>query len=69
MAKNIQVDEPERLQRFMNNRTSYSEDFKCLTLNLLHSGKSQDEVIELTGISHPTLTKWLAQWNKKKSKA
>ena len=53
----------------MNNRNSYSEDFKCLTLKLLDSGKSPEEVSIFTGISLPTLYEWIEEWNKKKSMA
>jgi hypothetical protein len=34
MRKRVSVDELDRLERFMNNRNSYSDDFKCLTLIL-----------------------------------
>lgn len=69
MRKRVSVDEPDRLQRFMNNRNSYSEDFKCLTLKLIDSGKSLQEVSTFTGISLPTLYEWIEDWNKKKRKA
>ncbi len=66
MRKRISVDEPDRLERFMNNRNSYSDDFKCLTLKLIHSGQSLEEVSIFTGISLPTLYEWIEDWNKKK---
>lgn len=66
MRKRISVDEPDRLERFMNNRNSYSDDFKCLTLKLIHSGQSLEEVSIFTGISLPTLYEWIEVWNKKK---
>lgn len=66
MRKRISVDEPDRLERFMNNRNSYSDDFKCLTLKLIHSGQSLEEVSIVTGISLPTLYEWIEDWNKKK---
>lgn len=69
MRKRVSVDEPERLQRFMNNRNSYSEDFKCLTLKLINSGKSPEDVSIFTGISLPTLYEWIEDWNKKKRMA
>lgn len=69
MRKRVSVDEPDRLERFMNNRNSYSEDFKCLTLKLINSGKSLEEVSVFTGISLPTLYEWIEDWNKKKKMA
>lgn len=66
MRKRVSVDEPDRLERFMNNRNSYSDDFKCLTLKLIHSGQSLEEVSIFTGISLPTLYEWIEDWNKKK---
>ena len=61
-----QVDEPARLQTFMNNRSQYSDDFKALVLKLIHQGQSVEETAQLTGVSQPTLYEWLANWNKKK---
>lgn len=69
MRKRVSIEEPERLQRFMNNRNSYSEDFKCLTLKLLDSGKSPEDVSVFTGVSLTTLYDWIDDWNKKKRKA
>lgn len=69
MGKRVSIEEPERLQRFMNNRNSYSEDFKCLTLKLLDSGKSPEDVSIFTGVSLTTLYDWIDDWNKKKRKA
>ena len=69
MRKRVSIEEPERLQRFMNNRSSYSEDFKCLTLKLLDSGKSPEDVSVFTGVSLTTLYDWIDDWNKKKRKA
>jgi transposase-like protein len=66
MRKRVSVDELDRLERFMNNRNSYSDDFKCLTLKLIHSGQSLEEVSIFTGISLPTLYEWIEDWNKKK---
>ncbi|WP_435357982.1 hypothetical protein [Emticicia sp. SJ17W-69] len=42
MRKRVSVDESERLQPFMNNRNSYSKDFKCLTLKLVNSEKKNE---------------------------
>jgi len=64
-----QVDEPTRLQAFINNRPAYSEDFKALSLKLIQQGQSVEEVATLTGVSQPTLYQWLTNWNKKKSLA
>lgn len=61
-----QVDEPARLQIFINNRSHYSDDFKALTLKLIHQGQSLEQIAQLTGVSQPTLYEWLANWNKKK---
>ena len=61
-----QVDEPARLQAFINNRPAYSDDFKALSLKLIQQGHSLEEVATLTGVSQPTLYEWLANWNKKK---
>lgn len=65
----VQIDEPSRLQAFINNRPAYSEDFKALSFRLIHQGQSIEQVATLTGVSQPTLYEWLANWNKKKSLA
>lgn len=62
-----QVDEPSRLQAFINDRPTYSDDFKALSLKLIQQGQPVEEVASLTGVSQPTLYEWLSNWNKKKS--
>lgn len=62
----VQVDEPTRLQAFINNRPTYSDDFKALSLKLIQQGQSVEQVATLTGISQPTLYEWLTNWNKKR---
>lgn len=57
-----QIDEPSRLQAFINNRPAYSEDFKGLSLRLIEQGQSVEQVAALTGVSQPTLYEWLAKW-------
>lgn len=69
MQTMAQIDEPCRLQAFINNRPAYSEDFKALSLRLIEQGQSVEQVATLTGVSQPTLYGWLASWNKKKSLA
>ena len=64
-----QVDEPTRLQAFINNRPHYGEDFKALTLKMIQQGQSVEQVATFTGVSQPTLYEWLANWNKKKKLA
>lgn len=61
-----QVEEPLRLQAFMNARSAYSEDFKALVLKLIQQGQAIAEIASLTGVSSPTLYEWLENWNKKK---
>jgi len=62
----VQVDEPTRLQAFINNRPTYSDDFKALSLKLIQQGQSVEQVATLIGVSQPTLYEWLTNWNKKK---
>lgn len=61
-----QVDEPNRLQAFINNRPAYSDDFKALALKLIQQGQSVEQAATFTGVSQPTLYEWIANWNKKK---
>ena len=64
--KRVHVDEPDRLSRFMNNRKSYSEEFKCVALKMHAEGQSVEEVCVFLGISEVTLYNWISEWNKKK---
>lgn len=64
-----QIDDPSRLQAFMNNRACYSEEFKALALRLIQQGQSVQQVATLTGVSQTTLYEWLSNWNKKKNLA
>ena len=67
--RRIQIEEPERLQQFMNSFSQHSEDFKALVLKLIQSGKSVEEVATFTGVPATTLYQWVQQWNKKKNQA
>ena len=42
-----QVDEPARLQAFINNRPHYGEDFKALVLKMIQQGQSVGQWLPL----------------------
>ena len=61
------VEEPERLSRFMNNRSSYSEDFKALVIKLAHESSVKEAAVQ-AGVSEQAIYAWLEAWNTKKKR-
>ena len=65
--KRIQIEEPDRVDRFMKSFSSaHSEDFKAAALKLLAANRSVEEVSDLLGVAASTLYHWVEEWNKKK---
>ncbi|WP_164891035.1 helix-turn-helix domain-containing protein [Botryobacter ruber] len=48
------------MSRFVKSFASHSQDFKGLTLKLLESGQTIEQVSILTGVSPSTLYEWRA---------
>jgi hypothetical protein len=66
MKKQVSINEPERLLRFMNSfHESHSEDFKALVLHLI-SQSDIESVSLLTNVPVSALYDWQSNWNKKK---
>ena len=64
-----EISEPERLSRFVKSFESHSQDFKGLSLKLIESGQSMEQVSAVTGVSPSTLYAWIQEWNEKKKLA
>ena len=60
------VEEPERLDRFIQSFRSYHQDTKGVILRLVDQLGDVSEVSKLTGIAERTIYTWLKAWNKKK---
>lgn len=67
--KRKEINEPERLSRFVQSFDSHSQDFKGLCLKLIESGQSIAQVSTLTAVSPSTLYEWMKEWNEKKKLA
>ena len=67
--KPLSIDEPDRLHRFVDSFSSYSQDFRGLVLKMLESGQSIEQVSSFTGVSVSTLYDWIKDWNEKKKLA
>lgn len=65
--KKVQIDEPDRLDRFMKSFSqNHSEDFKAVALKLVVANQPIEQIASLLGIGTSTLYEWIAEWNKKK---
>ena len=63
------IEEPERLERFINSYSSYNSDSKAIVLRLVAQFGNISQVASLTGISERTIYDWVGDWNKKKRMA
>lgn len=64
MRKNI--EEPERLDRFLQEIRDKSQDFKALVIKLCYEINDVERVSGLTNVPVSTIYDWLEEWNKKK---
>ncbi|GAA4439535.1 hypothetical protein GCM10023188_35980 [Pontibacter saemangeumensis] len=60
------VEEPERLEKFINSYSSYHSDSKAIVLRLVSQIGNVQQVATLTGVSERTIYDWTGDWNKKK---
>ncbi|MFT2011000.1 helix-turn-helix domain-containing protein [Pontibacter sp. 13R65] len=67
--KRKEISDPDRLSRFVKSFDSHSQDFKGLSLRLIESGQTIEQMSALTGVSPSTLYEWIGQWNEKKKLA
>jgi transposase-like protein len=51
----------------MNNRSSYSEDFKALVIKLAHESSVKQAAVQ-AGVSEQAIYAWLEAWNTKKKR-
>ncbi|HEX3035090.1 MAG TPA: helix-turn-helix domain-containing protein [Thermodesulfobacteriota bacterium] len=65
MRKNI--EEPERLDRFLQEIRDKSQDFKALVIKLCYEINDVERVSGLTNVPVSTIYDWLEEWNKKKN--
>lgn len=60
------IEEPERLEKFINSYSSYNSDSKAIVLRLVAQIGNVQQVATLTGLSERTIYDWIGDWNKKK---
>ena len=65
MRKNI--EEPERLDRFLQGIRDKGQDFKALVIKLCYEINDVERVSGLTTVPVSTIYDWLNEWNKKKN--
>jgi DNA-binding phage protein len=62
----VRVDEPDRLERYLDNYSDRNEDFRALVLRMVDELKDVSLVARLSCLNEATVYRWLAEWNKKK---
>ncbi len=62
----IRIDEPERLDEFLQSEKDKSEDFKALVLKLINRIGNVKEVSDITGVPEATIYEWIREWNQEK---
>ena len=61
------IEEPERLDRFLQEIRDKSQDFKALVIKLCYEINDVERVSGLTNVPVSTIYDWLEEWNKKKN--
>lgn len=56
------IEEPERLEKFINSYSSYHPDSKAILLRLVAQFGNVSQVASLTGFSERTIYDWISDW-------
>lgn len=64
----VKIDEPEKLDEFLQEAVSYSADFRAMVLKLVESGQTVEQVASFASISKAIVYEWIKEWNEKKSR-
>jgi transposase-like protein len=67
-VKRVKIDEPEKLNEFLQEVVSYSADFRAMVLKLVESGQTVEQVAGFASISEAVVYEWIKEWNQKKSR-
>lgn len=67
MGMREKIEEPERLERFLQEIRDKSQEFKALIIKLCYEINDVERVSELTNVPISTIYDWLEEWNKKKN--
>lgn len=62
----IELEEKERLDRFLDKKKDKGEDFKVLVLKLIEEMRDIKEVSRVARVPESTIYGWIEEWNKKK---
>ena len=62
----VKVDEINRIEKMIEERSSRSDDVKLLSLKLLDELNDITRVSKITKVPESTLYEWLREWNEKK---
>jgi len=65
-VKRGKIDEPEKLDEFLQEVVSYSADFRAMVLKLVESGQTVEQVAGFASISEAVIYEWIKEWNAKK---
>ncbi len=66
MSMRKKIEEPERVERFLEQIKDKSQDFKALVIKLCTEAEDIEEVSRVTNVSVSTIYNWVEEWNKKK---
>ena len=59
MDMRVELEEKERLDRFLENKKDKSEDFKVLVLKLVDNTRDIKEVSKITRVPETTIYEWI----------
>jgi transposase-like protein len=62
----VKIDEPEKLDEFLQAVGNYSADFRAMVLKLVESGQTVEQVARFASISQAVVYEWIKEWNAKK---
>jgi len=62
----IQIDEPKKLDEFLQGGKERSEAFKALVLKLVNRIGKVNEVSDIAGVPEATIYEWIRKWDKEK---
>ncbi len=65
-AKRVKIDEPEKLDEYLQEVVGYSADFRAMVLKLVESGQTVEQVAGFASISQAVVYEWIKEWNAKK---
>ena len=60
----IQVDEINKLDKYLSSTNDNGEDFKALVLKLVYELEDLEKVSKLSGVAVSTIYEWVRKWNK-----